>query len=1631
MTKVLIVDDDKLFSHMLAERLTREFAPTQLQVKQAATAESAQSMLQTRNSGFDIALVDHRLGPGINGLALLEWLYHQDLPIDSVLFTGLDEPEIGMHAYEVGAFRYLIKPFDPHELIWIVKALIKKRADNYERNWLTILNQVGAKLQQVTTLADMGQALVEGGVNLGFERVELYKVQRNEKAEVYFQGFKQAGKALIPNFATITVPYAKSTHHRQAYDAKTLKFFNGRNEGSGYMVTELGLPNTPPASGEWVCIPLLHGEECVGTLILDSPEEIKVLRPEERDLLQLFAQQANAAWERALIHEERVFLERTNLIARRIIERTSSDGTPGDLAALLNVMYRELNKLTPTSNFVVALKHNDPEIDAKGWLYYGLHIRDGEVRKAYWRSPDHQGLIRYLIDHEKYPLFLPQTTIGYRQAKAIPGPRERTVKSWIGIPLRVGEQSIGGIFIEDYAKEERWTQEQFALCAAVVNELAHYLQSTWINQQRTQLNEQLGFVQGATEKLLELAREQPDELPEDEWLWHATLTLATARYGFRFNRALLFMLEEGGALLKGRMGIGHLTADAARKSWEQDEKGGIDNFDIYRERLQQGQLTLTTPADQAVRTLAIALHESPAFAKVVWSNGITTVAGKEAMQNLPAAFSNSFGVTDYWLIPIRVGNRSIGLVMLDNFCATEPPPTFALKYLETLLNAAALIRENLRKSHSQEQLLALNRTILTFANQIPLNVTLRKIARAAQLTTGADSIAIYPLQSEMSPGQLDLGNFIWYETTKEGRAPNHESAPSIFMQYVLGTVQSLIVTDIGQPHPSRLHFADDPVVQQKGIRAFVCVPIRDHHRDRVRGLLYLNYRWPHIFDTIEIEQAEAFANLVSMALKSWRELQGLQTEKESREEELYGSLEILQTALQPDVTEIQLVTILLRNIKDLFKSYTPQNNLKISLFLQDWKRSNDSSADPVEMYRQYVLNREEIALEKECLQLDSLSAKTYQEARAIRVGNTSSPHWFDACKDRHAHPCSEINVPIVGEDSISIGVLKIESSQMHYFTENHARMLQRLTRVTFLALDSIRRRKYLNALLLSGQAITVQRDLQDTLRVIATELLRIVPNLSIMTVWYVDLTDNTPSCKLGAHIGIRHEEQLVLEHPRPDGAIRAIMEHKKPLWAEDVADHAFFANSNFILREEVCSTAAFPLIVADEIIGVIFYAYRQPHRFTKAERELLPILTQYIAIGIHDAELTDKAGIEKKRLQSALRVTEAVGAMLDLPQIVKNTRDVLRGLYPDARSLFLLYNQEKNTLDIMDDPENPYLINNPRYKDLTAIPLNEQSLLGQLALLAQQEKKQQCKLYRDLRSPDAQPYLHLRSEAHSALAIAYVNTKGELLGGLLLESDTINAFSEDDLPLIEGIARQLAFAVERSQQSAALDFRNIITDSMLWATDLAHDLNREIYYIHSWLQSLNDEKATLTETAQSALAGIEASFDSIVRDAPWSLQRVSQIEDLAQLVERWVHEFIGAYASQIEVGWVTAPQTVQVEIDMSALRRVMRHLVHNALRVMRYKGKLTLELTCLANEQILIQLTDTGPGIQNDDPIRQRIFREPISEHGRKGLGLMFARLFIEKLSGHLHLKDFAPDQGATFCIYLPMKPPQNKKEKG
>jgi len=116
MMKILVCEDNPIALKTIKFTLIR----AGYEVLQASDGEQAISMLNSDH--FDLVITDINM-PFTKGLELVTYINSHFSPrIPVIIISGINLKETQDHAMELGARGYLTKPFDPKQLLEMVKS---------------------------------------------------------------------------------------------------------------------------------------------------------------------------------------------------------------------------------------------------------------------------------------------------------------------------------------------------------------------------------------------------------------------------------------------------------------------------------------------------------------------------------------------------------------------------------------------------------------------------------------------------------------------------------------------------------------------------------------------------------------------------------------------------------------------------------------------------------------------------------------------------------------------------------------------------------------------------------------------------------------------------------------------------------------------------------------------------------------------------------------------------------------------------------------------------------------------------------------------------------------------------------------------------------------------------------------------------------------------------------------------------------------------------------------------------------------------------------------------------------------------------------------------------------------------
>lgn len=177
--------------------------------------------------------------------------------------------------------------------------------------------------------------------------------------------------------------------------------------------------------------------------------------------------------------------------------------------------------------------------------------------------------------------------------------------------------------------------------------------------------------------------------------------------------------------------------------------------------------------------------------------------------------------------------------------------------------------------------------------------------------------------------------------------------------------------------------------------------------------------------------------------------------------------------------------------------------------------------------------------------------------------------------------------------------------------------------------------------------------------------------------------------------------------------------------------------------------------------------------------------------------------------------------------------------------------------------------------------------------------------------------------------------------------------------------------------------------------------------VHSRLRTVRQEASRLREI-----------LDDFLKYAG-NLTLEREILDMNSLIEELSDFFLPqASAGNIRIRFVPSPSPLRASVDSKLIKQALLNLMLNATQAMSGGGELMLAVE-RQGEQVVLSVTDTGPGIAAED--LARIFEAYYTtKKGGTGLGLPMTRRIVEEHGGSVRVQSEI-GRGTQFFIILPI----------
>ncbi|MDB5046854.1 MAG: hypothetical protein JWQ08_2904, partial [Deinococcus sp.] len=491
------------------------------------------------------------------------------------------------------------------------------------------------------------------------------------------------------------------------------------------------------------------------------------------------------------------------------------------------------------------------------------------------------------------------------------------------------------------------------------------------------------------------------------------------------------------------------------------------------------------------------------------------------------------------------------------------------------------------------------------------------------------------------------------------------------------------------------------------------------------------------------------------------------------------------------------------------------------------------------------------------------------------------------------------------------------------------------------------------------------------------------------------------------------------------------------------------------------SIVVLPLLVQDQILGVLALSFELPRAFTPVQRLFWLSLASPCAQALQRTTALEEAQVLNDRLSFLAEASEILSSSLEMAVTLESIAQLAVPRLADWCAIYLptsdglldpaiVVHQDPTMVDLLRQ----FIARNPVYIAAASGPGRVfSSGLPDLLPAVTDE------MYDSLPESEDWKMEVRRLQLRSVITVP-MRSRGQVVGVLgMARSSLERIYGPADTAFALEVAARAGDAVEnarlygqaqqellmRTQAQQELDAAMFLLEQRVtertheleqvngeleaFAYSASHDLRTPIRHITSFAQLLNrhlqdadPRAARLLDQIQQAAERLTATVDGIL-----NLSKSSRLPlephpvDLYALVSKTIRDLSAVHAGRV-IHWHLSPLPV-VQGDAALLQLVMHNLLDNAVKYTRLQPQATVQIWAHEqDDEYVITVQDNGVGFDPD--YAHKLFEafqrlHPPGEFEGTGIGLANVKRILMRHGGRVWAESKV-GQGAAFSLSLP-----------
>ena len=284
-------------------------------------------------------------------------------------------------------------------------------------------------------------------------------------------------------------------------------------------------------------------------------------------------------------------------------------------------------------------------------------------------------------------------------------------------------------------------------------------------------------------------------------------------------------------------------------------------------------------------------------------------------------------------------------------------------------------------------------------------------------------------------------------------------------------------------------------------------------------------------------------------------------------------------------------------------------------------------------------------------------------------------------------------------------------------------------------------------------------------------------------------------------------------------------------------------------------------------------------------------------------------------------------------------------------------------------------------------------------------------------------------DARSQTTVTAIRLGGQPVGSLAICGASLPDTALQALANLVAIGLEVERARDTASRAEAARQSEELKSTLLDA--IAHDLKTPLTSIKAAASGILSAPGAKPEEQRELLTVVDEEADRLdklvtealrmarIEAAKFQLDKgLYPVEDLVSKALQHMRPLTEGRTLEVNI----SPNLPMLEVDVELMELAIRQLLDNALKYTPPTSPVSID-ACQVNNNILLTVRDTGPGIPERDQARifEKFYRG-VNYRSRvtgTGMGLAIAREIVRTHGGHIWLKSSA-GKGSEFCISLP-----------